>query len=113
MSTTTINGTEVQVINGEWSKYTLISMALNSDNFSIEHETDADYGQLEIFTLNDGLWARVREISEHQIGKEALGDRFGFAFVKTVQNDYRNPDGEDIVTFWKVEAFEDADDSEE
>lgn len=71
-------GTPVFVLDsGYWSKATLIGLALSSDEFSIEHEQDADYGRLEIVTLNDGLWARVREIDEHQIENEKLGDRFG------------------------------------
>ncbi|AWM24078.1 hypothetical protein [Sinorhizobium fredii] len=115
MNTTSINGTQVFVLdNRDWSKATLIALALNSDNFSIEHEQDADYGRLEIFTLDDGMWARVREIDENQIENEELGDRFGLTFVKTVDERWNGYDPDDdiqyVVRFWKVEAFEEEED---
>lgn len=111
MKTTVINGANVTVFDrGDWSVSTLLSLALNSDNFSIEHEQDADYGRTTIYTLDDGFWAHVREISEHQIENEELGDRFGLAFVKTEDNRYRFTEGDQgdeiVVRFWKVEAYE-------
>lgn len=108
MSTITINGANVHVLGDTWSKHTLISLAVNSEEFSIEHETDAQYGQLEIFTLNDGLRASIREISEDQIEEEELGDRFGFAFVQTTDPEFGNYDKghQFAVRYWKVEAHE-------
>lgn len=106
MKTISINNASVHVLNCDWSVHGLVSLALGSEEFSIEHEQDADYGRLNILTLNDDYYAHVREINEDQIETEDLGDRHGLAFVKTVDENYRDSDGDDVVRYWKVEVFD-------
>lgn len=106
MKTISINNASVHVLMYDWSVHGLVSLALGSEEFSIEHEQEADYGRLNILTLNDGYYAHVREIDEHQIEAEELGDRVGLALIKTVDENYRDRDGDDVVRYWKVEVFD-------
>jgi len=61
---------------------------------------------MTICTLDEGFYAYVREIDEHQIEEEKLGDRFGLAFAKTEYTDWRGDELETTVRFWRIEAFE-------
>ncbi len=102
-----INNTPVHVLEDNDSAFALIALALNNDTFSIEHEQDADYGRMNIYTLEDGLHAYVREISEHQIESGRRSGLFAHAYVKTVVDYRQSSDDELSVRFWEVEVHED------
>ncbi|WP_395517821.1 hypothetical protein [Pseudorhizobium flavum] len=102
---TQINGADVFEVEFK-DHATFIALALDNSNFEIHHEQDADYGQMTICTLSEGLYAYVRVISEHQIGQPSSG-LFAHAYVKT-ENEFENG-----VSFYEVEIHEDANWSED
>ena len=110
-NTIKINGADVFEVEFQ-NHATFIALALDNSNFELHHEQDADYGRMTICTLDEGLYAYIREIDEHQI--EQLGrdlfverDLFAHAYIKT-ESEFQIG-----VCFYEVEIHEDANWSED
>lgn len=98
---TNINGCDVFYLEFRNHAH-FIALALNSEEFDLSHEQDADYGRMTICTLSEGLYAYIREIDEDDI--EPLADRglFAHSFIRTA-NEFQNG-----VRYFEVEIHEDA-----
>ena len=76
-----------------------VALALDNLDFQIEHECEVDYGNTILCTLTEGIFAEIREISEHQIGDPSR-HLFAHAYVK-VESQFDDP------KFYEVEVHED------
>ncbi len=99
---------------GDWNAHTLISLVLDTGNFSIEHEEKVSYDQKTVYRLSDGFYAEVSEVDESEVKAveyKGSGDLWGEAFAKTVHENLsvvdHDSEREPTVTFWKVQVFED------